>query len=171
MARGKSRVVVLLGAAALSLGCERKAPPLAYQLSTNAPQDQPVTAGGRAQVEALAAATAPYVEKARATYPGARKRYLEGLPAGQVFFAVARVGDASGAREQVFILVSEIKNGRIAGRIASEVLGVRGYKQGDAYEFPETELIDWLISHPDGTEEGNVVGKFLDSWQKNGHPR
>jgi hypothetical protein len=26
----------------------------------------------------------------------------------------------------------------------------------------EPVLIDWLITKPDGSEEGNVVGKFLD---------
>ena len=26
--------------------------------------------------------------------------------------------------------------------------------------------MDWVITHPDDTEEGNVVGKFLDEWQK-----
>ena len=35
--------------------------------------------------------------------------------------------------------------------------------------FPESELVDWVITHPDGIEEGNVVGKFLDEWQKT-HP-
>jgi len=43
---------------------------------------------------------------------------------------------------------------------------VNGYRRGDAHEYPEEELIDWLISRPDGSEEGNVVGKFLDDWNK-----
>ena len=30
----------------------------------------------------------------------------------------------------------------------------------------KTRLVDWLISRPDGIEEGNVVGNFLDQWQK-----
>jgi hypothetical protein len=36
---------------------------------------------------------------------------------------------------------------------------------GDRYATAETELLDWLITKPDGTEEGNVVGKFLDTYQ------
>jgi hypothetical protein len=43
---------------------------------------------------------------------------------------------------------------------------VKGFKNTDPHSFPESELIDWLISRPDGTEEGNVVGKFLDEWQR-----
>ncbi|WP_437898359.1 hypothetical protein [Sorangium sp. So ce124] len=71
----------------------------------------------------------------------------------------------------MFVAVSSIKDGRIFGRIASDVLGVKGYKRGDAYDFPEADLIDWLISRPDGTEEENVVGKFLDDWQKTRRPQ
>lgn len=46
------------------------------------------------------------------------------------------------------------------------MLGVTGYKRGDPHDLPEAEIVDWLISRPDGSEEGNVVGKFLDEWQK-----
>jgi len=42
---------------------------------------------------------------------------------------------------------------------------VTGYKHGDTYSFPEADLLDWTISKPDGTEEGNFVGKFLDTYQ------
>jgi hypothetical protein len=40
---------------------------------------------------------------------------------------------------------------------------VKGYKHGDEYKFPESEVLDWTISKPDGTEEGNFIGKFFDS--------
>jgi hypothetical protein len=36
---------------------------------------------------------------------------------------------------------------------------------GDPYKLSERDLTDWLISKPDGSEEGNVVGKFLDEWK------
>ena len=66
----------------------------------------------------------------------------------------------------LFASFTEIRDGRITGRIATDNLTVVGYKAGDLHSFPESELIDWLITHPDGTEEGNVVGKFLDEWGK-----
>jgi hypothetical protein len=112
------------------------------------------------------AAIAPYVEKARQTYPAAKKRYLDGLPVGHTFYVVTNLKDSGGTTEQVFVVVAKIADHRISGRIASDILGVKGYKNGDAHAFSENEVIDWLISRPDGTEEGNVVGKFLDEWQK-----
>ena len=43
-----------------------------------------------------------------------------------------------------------------------------GSSFGDSYQFSESDLLDWLITHPDGSEEGNFVGKFLDSYGSNG---
>jgi hypothetical protein len=163
-------VFVFASAAVLGAGCGNKPAavnvPPNPSLSPDAPQDQPVHASGKADAEEYRAAIAPYVEKGRKSYPEAKKRYLAGLPAGHHFFAVTNLRDGSGTSEQVFVAVAGIKDGRITGRIASDVIGVKRFKNGDPYTFPESELVDWLITRPDGSEEGNVVGKFLDEWQK-----
>ena len=56
-------------------------------------------------------------------------------------------------------------NGTVSGVISTAIYAVAGYRNGQPYSFPESELVDWLISKPDGSEEGNVVGKFLDTYQ------
>lgn len=140
--------------------------PMNPQLSPKAPKDQPSEARGKAEIDEYRAAIAPYVAKARQTYPGAKKRYLAGLPPRQTFFVVTVLRDKAGTEEQVFVAVASIRDGRITGRIATDDLTVVGYKKGDTYSLPESEMVDWLITHPDGTEEGNVVGKFLDEWGK-----
>lgn len=106
------------------------------------------------------------VRRTDTTYPVAKKRYLDGLPVGHTFYVVTNLDDGSGTKEQVFVVVSKITGGRVSGRIASDILWVKGFKNGDAYACSESAVIDWLISRPDGTEEGNIVGKFLDEWQK-----
>ena len=133
-------------------------------IAPNAPDDKPVAAKAE-EIKKIEAAIKPYVEQARKSYPDAKKRFLAGLPAKHVFFVVTILKDKKGATEQVFIAVTEIKDGTIKGQIQSDIGVVTGYKNGDAYSFPESELVDWLISRPDGTEEGNVVGKFLDGFQ------
>lgn len=70
-----------------------------------------------------------------------------------------------GREETVFVQVQRIEGDQITGRIASNILSVRGYKAGDTYTLSERDLIDWVITRPDGSEEGNLVGKFLDTWQ------
>jgi hypothetical protein len=134
--------------------------------SPKAPQDRPTEGRGKTEIDEMSAAMAPYIAKGRQTYPEAKKRYLAGLPSGRTFFVVTNLHDKTGTTEQVFVAVNSIRNGRITGRIATADLSVVGYKKGDTYSLPESDLLDWLITHPDGTEEGNVVGKFLDEWAK-----
>ena len=133
-------------------------------LSSAAPKDQPK---GIAKDKAAAyeEAIAPYIEKARMTYPEAKKLFLAGLPPKHAFFLTTRLRDAGGKWEQVFIAVKKIEGGQVTGRIASDLTRVKEFKTGDTYKFPETELLDWLITLPDGTEQGNFVGKFLDTYK------
>ncbi|MBL1177767.1 DUF2314 domain-containing protein [Pantanalinema sp. GBBB05] len=163
-------VVILVLAAGLNVGCNNNSAssnlPPNPKLAPNAPQDQPIEVKDQAEVKAYQAAIASYVEKARKTYPEAKRRYLAGLSAGYHFFVVTNLRDGLGTSEQVFVAVARITDDRITGRIASNIIGVKGFKNGDPYTFPESELVDWVITRPDGTEEGNVVGKFLDEWQK-----
>jgi uncharacterized protein YegJ (DUF2314 family) len=112
----------------------------------------------------MTAAIAPYVAQARASYPGARLRFLQGLPAGQRFFVTTRLHDDGGRLEQVFILVHRVEGGEIQGVIQNNIDVVKGFQRGQSYRFPESELLDWTITHSDGREEGNVVGKFLDTY-------
>ena len=137
------------------------------QLSPDAPKDVVgrVTPGA---LPALEEAIAPHVAEAKRTYPAAKEKFLAGLPDGQSFFLTTRLYDGSGTFEQVFIAVRSIDKGIVSGRVWSEISRVQGYKHGDGYTFAETELMDWLITHPDGSEEGNYVGKYLDSLYRGG---
>lgn len=51
----------------------------------------------------------------------------------------------------------------IHGRVQNDVGEHTGYTEGDDISFPESEVIDWKISHPNGAEEGDVVGKYFAS--------
>ena len=135
-------------------------------LAPNAPADRPGTVRADSPDEAFShwqTLTAPHSQEALATYPGARQRYLKGLPAGENFFVTIILRDPARRFEQVFILVGGIEGGAVTGRIASDILAVDGYRRGATLTFRETEVVDWLISKPDGSEEGNFVGKFLDT--------
>ena len=140
------------------------APHARAQSAPDTPEDKPPSIGQQ-QAAAFEAAIAPYVADARRTYPAAKQRYRDGLPEGQTFYLTTRLRDPEGNREQAIILVQEIHEQRVTGIIVSEVQLVSGYKFGQPYSFHETEMIDWLITKPDGSEEGNVVGKFLDTYQ------
>jgi hypothetical protein len=62
--------------------------------------------------------------------------------------------------------VRSITDGKIAGVISSQISLIEGFKEGQPYSFSESDLVDWVIAKPDGSEEGNVVGKFLDNFHQ-----
>ena len=127
------------------------------------PEDQPITcAPGKGM--ALWEAIQPYVAEARETYPEAKARWQLGLPAGQRFFITALFHHSETEVEQVFVLVDQIQDGVVSGRIGSDPIG-HEYKVWDSYAFSEQDLLDWTIQHPNGREEGNYVGKFIDQFQ------
>ena len=137
----------------------------APELAPNAPSDSPVQTTEKCIWTAIDRAMQPYIAQARATWPKARQRYLAGLPPRHSFFVTTLLVDNQDRREQVFIAVESIQDGRISGKIWNRVEVVHGYHLGDRYSFPESDLRDWLIAKPDGTEEGNFVGKFLDGYE------
>jgi hypothetical protein len=130
-----------------------------------APEDRPIQVKNE-ELRRYEEAIKPSVEKARKTYPEAKKRYLAGLPRGYTFYLTTQLRDREGRFEQTFIEVREIRNRTVKGIIANDIRLVSGYEIGDPYSFPESEILDWTITAPDGTEEGNFVGKFLDEYQK-----
>src|SRR2546430_16223407 len=76
------------------------------------------------QLLAYRRAVAPYVAKARATYPSAKRRFLAGLPPGHTFSVMVRLQAIDHAKKEVqqadiFVDVRTIKNGKVYGRINS----------------------------------------------------
>lgn len=153
-----------LAAALIALAARTAGAQSSTSLPPNAPPDKPKSVSAACLLDAMHQAMAPYIAQARASYPAARDRFRAGLPAGHTFFVTTTLHDAAGREEQVFVAVDSITNGTIAGRIASQINTVLGYRYGEPYTLLESDLVDWMVSRPDGSEEGNVVGKFLDSY-------
>ena len=109
---------------------------------------------------------APYVEQALKTLPEAKQLFLNGLKPGESFFLVTRIYDKDGKFEQVFVRVKKWDNDNIKGLISNDLYTVKEYHNGQMIDFKEKDVLDWLISKPDGSEEGNFVGKFLDTLNK-----
>ena len=147
----------------------QKRPSLANDgaLAPNAPADRPVTMAIKGDETAAALAAfdqhiAPAVKRARATLPQAKRRFLKGLPSGQVFFVTTRITDPGGLFEQVFVRVRQWQGAQLSGEIANELGTVKMYQRGQLIDFPESAVLDWTISRLDGTEEGNYVGKLIE---------
>jgi len=126
--------------------------------------DKPVTAKSQEDVRNLEKAIQPYVRKAKKTFPKAKKRFLKGLPAQYTFFVTTKIHEGP-KFEMVFIAVNKISKDRVYGQIWNDIYLLKKYKYLDEYDFPEEEILDWTIRRPDGSEEGNFVGNFLDKYR------
>jgi hypothetical protein len=129
----------------------------------NAPVDKPFKATGQ-QLAEYDKAIAPYVAKARATYPAARARFLAGLPPGYSFSVRVPLKDPNGQREDSFMTVKKITANKITGVLGSVDI-LHSYKTGQTITVKEGDIDNWVIVRPDGSEEGNYVGKFLDHYK------
>lgn len=117
----------------------------------------------------LEEALKPLIAKARATYPEAKKRFGS-LPNGYHFEVMTDLYDNDGkARERVFVQVDKMIDSEsgnvVVGRLGSKVQ-LKDHKFGEQLEVKEKDILDWTIVSPDGTEEGNLIGKFIDNWKE-----
>ncbi|SMB94476.1 hypothetical protein SAMN00120144_2008 [Hymenobacter roseosalivarius DSM 11622] len=138
-------------------------------LANNAPTDQPISLVGTEagnELRAFDSLLAPAVKQARKTLPQAKKRFLLGLPSGESFFLTTHIFDTDGKFEQVFVRVTSWESNKVVGTIANDLVTVKQYQVNQSIEFPEKAALDWTIAKPDGSEEGNYVGKFIDALQK-----
>ena len=140
-------------------------PSLALIAAQNkSPQDTPVAVNAE-KSKKFEDAIAPYVKKARETLPEAKKKYLAGLAKNQTFFVTINLYDPSKKFEQVFVRVTSWKGETVQGILASELALIHNHSKGEKLTCNESKILDWTISKPDGTEEGNFVGKFLDTYR------
>jgi uncharacterized protein YegJ (DUF2314 family) len=133
------------------------------ELSKDAPSDKAHHVESTDMQKQYEQMVAPYIEQALKTLPDAKQRFLAGLPQGEAFFLVTRIYDTDGRFEQVFVRVKKWDQDKIKGAITNDLYTVKDFHNGQLIEFEEKDILDWLISKPDGSEEGNYVGKFLDT--------
>lgn len=126
------------------------------------PPDRPVS-DTQAQLACFDSLIAPYVAKGKAGYPAAKARFVAGLPPRHLFYVTIRFKDAEGHQEIGFIKVARMAGDTVFGNLASTLTVVRGVPPNALWRVQDQSVLDWLISRPDGTEEGNVVGTFLDT--------
>jgi len=126
------------------------------------PPDKPisVTARGKTSFDEM---IAPCIVMARKTLPAAKTRYLAGLPKDELFYVTVRLSDPDGKFESVFVQVRSWEDEKIRGFIDNEVTLIKSYKKSQTIEVNQADVLDWTFSKADGTEDGNYIGKQIES--------
>lgn len=133
---------------------------LSMRLDAQAQQPEMPVAATRLALQLATAATLPPapLKEARRTLAQARQRFNRSLPAGDQLFVTATLLDDAANRVPQLVQVQSWQDGRVSGRL----VGTNLPEGNNHEEFDEADVVDWLILHPDESEEGNYVGKFLD---------
>ncbi|WP_073285839.1 hypothetical protein [Hymenobacter psychrotolerans] len=133
---------------------------LAWPLAAQAQQPETAAPAVRLAVQLAGVDTLPPapVKEARRTLSQARQRFTRGLASGQLLYVTATLLNDAASRVPQLVQVQSWQDGRVMGRLVGSNLPDGNNKE----EFDEAEIVDWMILHPNGTEEGNHVGKFLD---------
>jgi hypothetical protein len=128
------------------------------RLASNAPVDRVVEGQDPRKDSKLQA----LIDTARAELPTVRERYMKGLPPDAHLFVTTTLHSGS-QDEQLFVAVRDWSDpNTVEGLIATPPL-TPGFHNGDVIKVKQADIVDWTISRADGSEEGNIVGKYLDT--------
>jgi len=138
---------------------------LCSSAAAQAPPDRPQTLDSASEA-CLERASQARTARAVASLPDAIRRFQAGLGEGRRFYVTVRVWDQQGKSEQVFVAVLGVRGDTLVGQLDSETELVTQFHRGDRFLVLQDAVLDWTISQPDGTEEGNLLGKLMDTLQE-----
>lgn len=108
----------------------------------------------------------PYIEKAKATFPEVKKKYIAGdyVRENRQLDVQIELTDKNGDREMVFIVVTQCLGNRFQGIIVNDIQLLKEYKNGDTLSFSQDQVKNWVVVDSKGNEEGNFVGKAIEAF-------
>lgn len=76
-------------------------------------------------------------------------------------YVIVIIRDESWRWEQVYVRVLLWDDDIIGGQLVNEMTVVSGYPEGAEFVIDQERVVDWLIIHQDGREEGNFILNYL----------
>ena len=107
----------------------------------------------------------PHVQEARSKLPKVKQRFQEGLDEGEMLYVVVRLPRSGGGFEQTYVVVKDWQGEDLLGAAPGQSVGLAAAPAGELVSFKEGSILDWVIVKPDGYEEGNFVGRFLEGYR------
>ena len=104
------------------------------------------------------------VQRARARLPEWRKRFQAGLLAGDILCVKKEFTTSGGQVERMWVEIIEWNDdGAISGVLQNEPVQATDFQEGQQILLKESDIIDVIHIHPDGTFEGNETGLIKQS--------
>ena len=120
-------------------------------------------AGVRPALARNETALAEPVREALRTLPQAKKRFLAGLATGDQFLLSVRVVANDTSFRQASARVLGWHGTTVQALLLPNAADSAGPRESTPVSFPETAVLDWTLLRASGREEGNYVGRFIDT--------
>ena len=117
-------------------------------------------AGVRPALSRDETALADPVREALRTLPQAKKKFLAGLPSGDQFLLSVRVIATDTSFRQASARVLGWRGGTVQALLLPDAASSA---EPVPVSFPETAVVDWTLLRASGREEGNYVGRYIDT--------
>jgi len=117
-------------------------------------------------VEKEDAQLAAAVAHARETWPAARQRFAEGLPAGRILYVKHGFPTPDGGSEHMWIVVNRIEQGRVTGQLANDPQWIETLQAGQTVDFGAEDISDWMVTDDEGIAEGGFTVRPLMEREK-----
>lgn len=108
-------------------------------------------------------ALADPVREALRTLPRAKKQFLAGLPDGDQLLLSVRVLATDTSFRQASARVLGWRGGAVQALLLPGAPDAAGPAEPTPVSFPEAAVLDWTLRRASGREEGNYVGRYLDT--------
>ncbi|WP_426059415.1 hypothetical protein [Hymenobacter sp. B1770] len=109
------------------------------------------------------AAFADPIREAQRTLPQAKKRFQAGLPHGDQFLLAVRVMATDTSFRQASARVLGWHGNKVQALLLPEAANSASPTEPVPVSFPETAVVDWTLRRASGREEGNYVGRYIDT--------
>jgi uncharacterized protein YegJ (DUF2314 family) len=90
-----------------------------------------------------------------------RERWDAGLPSGDRLYLKVPFDGPEGRVEYLWVQLVSWRGGAMDGVLRSTPAWTDDLAEGDAVNFEQAEVFDYLLRHKDGTTEGNTTERFL----------
>jgi hypothetical protein len=108
-------------------------------------------------------ALAPPLREAQRTLPQAKKRFLAGLPYGDQLLLSVRVQASDTSFREASARVLGWHGSTVQALLLPEEANSASPIEPVPVSFPETAAVDWTLVRASGREEGNYVGRYVDT--------
>lgn len=100
-------------------------------------------------------------QRAKDKLPELKEKFTKGLPTGSYLLMKFPFESDEGQREWMWVEIVKWQGDEIKGILQNDPYYIPNLKSGQEVTKDVNDMFDYILQHPDGSEEGNETGKIM----------